>query len=45
MESWVGFPDPVAQSCLRPLISLLPSAQIWPPVQIANFYFVPLAHR
>ncbi|XP_009333073.1 PREDICTED: protein Mpv17-like [Pygoscelis adeliae] len=21
------------------------SAQIWPPVQIANFYFVPLKHR
>lgn len=21
------------------------SAQIWPPVQIANFYFVPLQHR
>lgn len=24
---------------------LLFSAQIWPPVQIANFYFVPLQHR
>lgn len=24
---------------------LLCSAQIWPPVQIANFYFVPLQHR
>ena len=29
----------------RSLHRRLLSAQIWPPVQIANFYFVPLQHR
>uniref|UniRef100_A0A8C0BI93 Mitochondrial inner membrane protein Mpv17 n=1 Tax=Buteo japonicus TaxID=224669 RepID=A0A8C0BI93_9AVES len=28
-----------------PFTAISFSAQIWPPVQIANFYFVPLKHR
>lgn len=28
-----------------PFTAVSVSAQIWPPVQIANFYFVPLKHR
>ncbi|NWR25636.1 MPV17 protein, partial [Emberiza fucata] len=36
----------VAQGPWQGSSPLLPfSAQIWPPVQIANFYFVPLQHR
>ncbi|XP_040455301.1 protein Mpv17 [Falco naumanni] len=42
----VGRPEQRWAWCWQGLFTTVSfSAQIWPPVQIANFYFVPLKHR